>query len=232
MKRLSRPHAWISLLPDTVRNEVRSAMTIKTYHHNEFLHHEGEPATAIYEIRSGIVKATTTAQDGKTILLTVWGKDDCAGESSTVDGGSRICDYQAVGTAQVAIVTKKKFDQLRNKHPEINKYLLYFVCLQFRLAANKHISAEILSFREKLITAILSVCVIDDTDYSATLEISQSDLSDLIASARQTVNKELNFLQSNNLIKVERERIYIPDIQLLEKQLNRPFLFPDITIDL
>lgn len=226
MKRLSRPHAWISALPDKIRNEVRAAMVMKTFYNNEFIHKQGDPATIIYEIQEGIVKATSTSEEGKTVLIAAWGKGDCAGETSVIDNGTRICDYQAVGKTLLGMLTKKKFDQLREKHPEINKTLLYFISLQFRFAATKHISSEVLPLKEKLISTILSIFFEDKKEAMACLDISQGDLSDMVGAARQSVNKELHYLQNNNLITLERGKIYIPDIEALENELGRPVSFP------
>ena len=226
MKRLARPHAWISALPNNIRDEVRSAMIIKTFHNNEFIHKEGDPANTIYEIHEGVIKATSTSEEGKTVLIAAWGKGDCAGETSVIDNGTRICDYQAVGKTLLGMLTKKKFDQLRDKHPEINKTLLYFISLQFRFAATKHISSEVLPLKEKLISTILSISLEEKNKEMACLDISQGDLSDMVGAARQSVNKELHFLQNNNLIKLERGKIYIPDIEALENELGRPVSFP------
>lgn len=203
-------------------------MVIKTYQNNELIHREGDPATAIYEVKEGIIRASNTSTEGKTVLVAAWTKGDCAGESSFLDGGSRICDYYAVGTTRLGLLTKNHFDRLTDKYPEINKHLLLYLARYFRLAANKHISAEILPLRKKMIHTILSVCSEDSQGNRASLNLSQENLSGLLGAARQSVNKELRLLQKNGLIEIEPGKIHIPDIDAIQQELDQPLTFPEL----
>lgn len=54
MKRLTRPHAWISALPDKIHDEVRVAMIMKTFRNNEFIHKQDDSASVFYKIQEGM----------------------------------------------------------------------------------------------------------------------------------------------------------------------------------
>ncbi len=196
------------------RAKIARIATRRLVKRGETVVRQGEDGDAAYVVVHGRLKATV-ATSGKEAVLSVMGPGDVFGELAMLAGGVRTATVVALEPTQVLAIDAARFHPLLQTAPELAYKLLRHVAKSLvRLTA--HVGAtSSRDVRKRLIGKLIDLAathgVADARGVRISIELSQSDLAEMVAATRESVNKHLRALARANLAEHRRGVIVIRD---------------------
>lgn len=184
----------------------------------ETLFRGGAPFHAIYAVRSGSLKTYTIMQDGREQVTGFY----LPGELVALDAislGRHPSSAKALESSSICEFSFQDFERMGVRVPGLQRQML-------RVMSRELLNDELLllllgkkSAEERLAAFLLSLAIrfrqrgFSATDYN--LSMSRSDIGNYLGLAVETVSRLFTRFQQDGLLRVERRRIRIHDIDRL-----------------
>ncbi|HAE62145.1 MAG TPA: Crp/Fnr family transcriptional regulator [Eubacteriaceae bacterium] len=211
-----------SQLNDDEIKKVVSLIRRKHYNKGENLFFQGGDFQGLVIINKGKAKAYTNTAEGKEQILHLFFPGDFLGEKSLFINKRTEYNVQAIDPVDICMISKKDFQDLIKKHPDINKKVTEELVLRIdRLEGmienigakdiEKRISSILLEFSQKHGRKNLK-----DGRVEFLLPLSREGIANYIGTTRETVSRKLNNLQNEGVIEmIGNKKIKIIDIDRL-----------------
>lgn len=153
-----------------------------------------EPSDSIYLVKQGRVKLTRTSAEGREVILDILGVGEIFGELAVTGEELRTHSATAVDDALVCIITRREFEALLRRHPEMALRVLKLVGLRRR---ELEMRLEDLIFQpvaNRLVLTLLWQARRHGTregDGSVRLPLTQKDLAHLVGASREAVAEQI-----------------------------------------
>jgi len=121
---LSKPHL----------ESIAHLTEVKNFAPDELLFREGDDSDYCYLINSGRIELFREVRLQKKMIIAEKKKGDVLGELSLIDGFPRSASAAALEPTQTLALSKKEFNVLLKKHPEMSIELLSIVISHLRKA--------------------------------------------------------------------------------------------------
>ncbi len=171
---------------------------------------EGEPAQAMYMVRSGQVKIFKVSPDGREQVLRIAAAGDCFNEVPIFDEGPNPANAQAVEPAALWGIRRTDMRRLVEEHPAIAIGFLKAFAGKLRYFTRK---VEDLSFRSvtSRVAKFLLEIVEDDGKGGLRLKqrFTQQEMAAVVGTAREMIGRAFRTLEKEGAIKLERHRVVI-----------------------
>ena len=181
---------------------------------------KGDPGTSLMAVLSGRVRISVYSEDGKEVILNLIDAGQMFGEIALLDGKERTAEATAMGLTTLAVLDRREFIPFLERNPKIAIRLLEVLCERVRRTSELVESVAFLDFGARLARLLLRLA---ETYGEAVgqgvrldLKLSQTDLGSLIASTRESVNRQLNAWSADGVLALERGQITILDRAALE----------------
>lgn len=206
---------WISQLPNDIEERVRGAMSPKLFKAGESIYRYGEEADATYQVVEGSVQTNNVTAEGKELLMHIMMPGECFGEIGLIEGSKRAQNSVARGDTLLSVLKKSDFNQFRAIHPEINAALLKMQCGRLRMTFLFMEDSALRTLRQRLARRLILMATMGGAKESGQilikLALSQEELGKMLGASRQSINKELSFLEKEGIIEKKRSGIAILD---------------------
>ena len=117
--------------------------------------HEGDPASVMHLIDIGHVAVKLTTPMGEIGLIDVFQPGDTFGEQSLVDGvGVRTATTVAVGRVETLSLDYRNLCELRDHHPDVDRFLLMLVGERLRAASQRLLEALYLPAETRVLRCV------------------------------------------------------------------------------
>lgn len=174
---------------------------------------KGDPGDALYCVRRGRIMIMVSTSGGKQLILNVLGSGDVFGEIALLDGQPRTADAVASGQTELLMIKRADFKDLLRRQPEIAVRLIELLCTRLRWTNDRMEEASLLALSSRLARRLLKLA----DDFGDEIEISQEELSILVGSARESVNRQLQVWRRSGAVELGRSRVRIVDRAQLER---------------
>jgi len=235
MLKIHHLHNWLSPLPQVIREEIQQLMTTRELADGETLFSQGDSSDEMYQVEEGRIKNCNYSYDGKEAVISTLYSGDSIGEMSVIDGLPRVANAVSVGLSKVRVLSKKHFDALSLKHPEINRQLTIMLSHRMRMFFAMTEDSLLLTLRQRLARYIhrSAVSHSSNTDDGITLllSVSQEELSKTLGTSRQSVGKELKRLAKEGSIEMRYGKIYVKDCAILARVYDHLIEKEQLTAD-
>ncbi len=213
-------HNYFDPLPQEIRDEIDRIATWREFSDGEFVYRQGDSADHVYQVINGNVKICNYSRDGKEVVLYIFRPRDCFGELGFLDQLPRLGHTVAIGSVKLKIINGKDFTHLYEKHPAISRQIN--INLSHRIRFFYHIAedASTLSLHERLARTLRRMAyshAIEDENGQLYLETSHEGLGNLLGASRQSISKELRGLEQEGCIKVMYGKIFLSDLEKLNR---------------
>jgi CRP/FNR family transcriptional regulator, cyclic AMP receptor protein len=168
----------------------------------------GDPGGSVMAVLAGRVRVSSVSADGREITLNVIGSGELVGEFGLLDGKPRSNDVIAVEDTTVMVIERRDFMPFLLRHDTLVERLLVVLCDKLRRTSMA--LEEIALFDVPVRLARLLVKLAADYGHPLPegegrgvridLKLSQRDLSTLVASTRESVNKQLRVWREEGAI--------------------------------
>jgi CRP/FNR family transcriptional regulator, cyclic AMP receptor protein len=202
---------WFSGLPRELQQIIVRAGTIKHLRQGQYLHRKNESVDGLYCLLNGKLRISNMTMAGQELILTWLPAGNWFGEISMFDGLPRTHDAIAEQDCQLLKLSNQNFETLLLNEPNLYPCFMRLLCQRVRSTFKLIDEMASLSLKGQLCRRLL--LLIDGIALSPTtqhypetqsfqLAISQESLALMLHSSRQTVNKILQELQNESVLKV------------------------------
>ena len=183
-----------SMQPDEI-DAILAFATERRVARGTMLMSKGDPGSSLMAVLAGRLRIGSTSADGKEVTLNVIGPGEIVGEIALLDGKPRSADVTAIEDTTVLVIERNRFLPFVLGNQALAERMLVVLCDRLRRtsAALEELALHDLPVR----LARLLVKLADDYGRPGEggvrigLKLSQRDLSNLVASTRESVNKQL-----------------------------------------
>jgi CRP/FNR family transcriptional regulator, cyclic AMP receptor protein len=188
----------------------------------QYIYQPGDPADAVYWIKSGRVKISKLTEDGREIIVGMFQNGDVFGEMAFVEDKPREYFAEALDDLTYVSIRRSQLFALSRRKPGVIYRFAKLIAERRREVETTLESLLYKGVRERLAGQLLKLSKeygIEDTRGKLLrIKITHKDLASLIGSSRETVSLTLGDLKRVGLIDVNNDRkIIIRN----EKQLSQ-----------
>ncbi|WP_339771099.1 Crp/Fnr family transcriptional regulator [uncultured Paraglaciecola sp.] len=206
---------WFKSLPQDVIEQLVNAAKLKRVDAGQLVYQKHDLGDGLYCVMSGKVRLSNVTLEGKELILTWMQPGNWFGEISLFDGLPRAHDAHADEPCELLKISSLDFKILLKQRPDLYPHFMRLLCQRIRTTFAFIDETGSLSLKGKLCGRILLLA--EGLEHQAPIEkgaslrISQESLALMLHSSRQTVNKLLQELQQQAVIKVHYGQLYILD---------------------
>lgn len=212
----------LSKLPDAELGDISKVSSVVRFKNRSIVIKEDSPGDFVFFILKGKVQIYRTSDEDKVKTLAILSDGDFFGEMSVLSPALRCASAKALGSVRLLRLKAQDFQRVLKEKQAITLAVLDTLCRRLR-TANKHI--EILSYQSvprRIIQILLNLVSVANVEKrKATVQITQKELAEMVASAREVVNRVLQQLRKRKLLILKKGQIEIPNIKKLRNFKTR-----------
>jgi CRP-like cAMP-binding protein len=193
---------------------LRSGKT-NTYARREVLVHEGDVADSFHIVLDGHAAVQVTTPAGERAIVNVLGPDSHFGEVSLLgrQDPRRTASIVALEQMRTLSIPATVFRDLRDRNPRLEQLVTTILARRVDELSTQLVEAMYDSLERRVVRRLSALAVTYGSSSSeVTIPLTQEDLSQLVGSARPSVNQVLHRLSDEGLLEVRRGRIIVHDV--------------------
>jgi CRP/FNR family cyclic AMP-dependent transcriptional regulator len=208
-------------LPQAELDALLAAGRARHHLRGEVLLREGDAATSVLLIVSGLVKLTKTAASGRQAVLELRGPGDPIGELGAIDKQPRSANVVAVGDVEVVVLPADRFDALVQTRSALAHRLLVTVVGRLREASARQLELGTVDVVARVCRRLAELAALGTSIDGGVLvraEVSQQDLADWAGISRDGVVRALHELRTRGWLETGRRRLMIRDLDAIRRR--------------
>lgn len=194
--------------------------TTRQLKNREELCHKGDEGTQLYLIQSGRLKVVTTSLEGSDLTFTVMGPGEVVGELALLGAGIRTATISALEKCDLLVIERRDFLQILRENAEVGIQLLQILARRVARLSETMEDSQFLNLPARLAKKLLGLARAygkEEADgVRIALKLSQSELADLVATSRESVNKQIGAWREEGILSMEAGRITLHQAETLE----------------
>jgi CRP/FNR family cyclic AMP-dependent transcriptional regulator len=188
-----------SMLFDAMRpeelDEILKFASERRYRRGQTILQRGDDGSSLMAVLRGRVRISSVSGDGKEVTLNVINPGEIFGEIALLDGQPRSADATATEDTTLLVVERRNFIPFLHQNGDLYLRLLAVLCGRLRRTSTALEEIALFDLPVRLARVLLKLA----SDYGRAgvngtridIKLSQRDLSNLVASSRESVNKQL-----------------------------------------
>lgn len=187
----------------------------RSYSPDMVLCREGDAPDGMYLIDQGRVLVQALTVDGAAVGLNVVDEGDVVGEQALLAQTARSATVIAVRPTMVRLLRPTQFRELRAERPEIDQFLVQILDARLREMSHRLAEAVHSTAEERVCRRVLAL----GTAFDGTIRLSQATLASLAGTTRPTVNRVLQDLVRDEIVRLRRARIEVLNADVLAERV-------------
>ncbi|HEY8989540.1 MAG TPA: Crp/Fnr family transcriptional regulator [Candidatus Limnocylindrales bacterium] len=202
-------------------------MRVRRFRRGETIFHLGDPGDALFIVMAGSIKITLPADTGDEAILATLRPGDFFGELALLDGAPRSATAVAIEATETYILPRDQFRELVATEPVMREALLATLAAEVRRLTHHVEELHFLDITGRLASRLARLAAesgarrLADGSVQLAGPLTQGDLAAMIGCTRQSVNKLLGMFSEEGLIRLDRDRIVILDLEGLARSAHR-----------
>ncbi|GAC1349595.1 MAG: Crp/Fnr family transcriptional regulator [Ktedonobacteraceae bacterium] len=216
----------VPLFADLADEDIRALMSMakrRTFRNGEVIFHRDDPGQVLYVIKEGKVKICLISPDGQEISLVVFGKGECFGELTILDGLPRSADAVALEKVECYTLQRSDFHQAIIKNPKIAIQVLEVLSKRLRTTDNMVEDLIFLDVYGRVAKKLLELADTHGTKVEngtrIDVRLTQQELASMVGASRESVNKVMGYFTDKNFISTDKHRITLHRITELKRRI-------------
>lgn len=198
----------------------------RRFKRNGVVFHQGDPGDSLFIVESGRVKVVVLSPEGaEDAIIATIGPGMFFGELALLDGAARSASAIAVEPSETLVLDRESFDRLLDREPRFRRAILAALASELRRLTGHVEELQFLDLLGRLAMRIVRIA--EEAAPGARRDVrlpwpfSQSELAGMIGGARQSINRLLQGLIADGLIRFEGDVLVIPDVDALSWTASR-----------
>lgn len=166
---------------------------------------KGDPGHGLLAVLSGIVKISSSSEEGKEIVFNLIGQGEVFGEIALLDGGPRTATATALTDCVLLALDRRDFMPLLMADPTMAAKLLEIVSGRLRRTSEQIEDTAFLELPARLARAILRLAEVQGgaAESPWRIAITQRELGDMVGRTRESINRQLRAWETEGLVRLE-----------------------------
>lgn len=206
--------SFIDLLPAEDRTALIERCSRRALGRRQVLFTLGEPRSAVFILRSGMVKLMRRTRAGNDVIITLCGPGELIGFSGLSGSTTRLASAQVVEAGEALVIDERDFRSLMASRPAIT--LAVVETLRWRMEALADSLTDVVS--EDVPNRILRLLqrlaagkgARRDGEWALDLRLTHQELANMIGARRQTVTTAINDLHRGGVLRRDQHRLVVP----------------------
>jgi len=183
----------------------------------EILFKEGERLSGVYCVRSGISKLSKLSDNGKDQIVKLAGKGEVLGQRSLITSEQTNLSATALEDMDVCYIPKNNIQESLMQNQVFTNTVLKRMASELKTADHTIVNMAQKSVRQRLAKGLL---YLDDSfgtdeDGFLYLQLSRSNLADIVGTATELLIRTLTKLKKEGAVSISGKRIKLEDKKLL-----------------
>ena len=211
-------------MDDATLAAVAHLLRHRRFRRNEVIFHEGDPGDALFIVVSGSVKILVASPEGEEAIIATVHPGEFFGEIALLDGAERSATAVALEPAELDTLARTPFLELIDTQAGVRLAVLAGLAGELRRLTRHVEELHFLALPGRLAMRLVELAreaARPGPGAELSWHYTQSDLASMIGGSRQSVNRLLNELASEGLLRVEHDVIVIPDVETLARVASR-----------
>ena len=210
---------------DDVLSEVERRLRRRQFRRGEVIFHQGDPGDALHLVGTGSVKIVLPSSEGDEAIIATLRPGDFFGELALLDSAPHSATAVAVEPTETFTLPRDVFLELLGEQPALRDALLKGLAVELRRLTGHVEELHFLDLAGRLAMRLSRLAEEQERDPSGEVSLdwpyTQSDLAAMIGGTRQSVNRLLSELVDDGLVRIERDRLIIGDLDELARRAER-----------
>jgi len=189
---------------------------ISKYKRKQIIYVEGNRPARLYYIKKGKVKTYKTNEEGKELIVGIYGEGDFLGYVALLEGTVYKERAEAMENTELAIIPKDEFDAIMNTRREVVSRFLTMLAKNITDKEQLLLGLAYNSLRKKVADALITV----NRKYKTGINLSRENLAAIAGTATASMIRTLSEFKSEKLIDISEGSITILNEKELENLLN------------
>lgn len=183
---------------------------------------EQESGAALFVIITGKVKVVRTDEDGREVILSMFGPGEFFGEMSLLDGLTRSASVVATVKSELFMIHRRDFLQLLEEYPQVAISLLAELAMRLRKADMQIKSLSLKDAAGRVANVLLMLS--DDLGVfrKGKVEIEdlplQQDIANMAGTSRETVSRMIHHFIRNGEVDLKGNKLTINEYESFRKK--------------
>lgn len=220
---------WISSLfgnvGEAIRTQLEAALSTQSLPRGGHLFEAGDPADAIYVLRTGKMKLSRRYSDDdprRESLLTVLGEGHVFGELSVLDPGPRTTTATAITPCELGVLSREALFALLKQYPELSVGLMHQLARRLRHATDYASDLVLNDVHGRTARTLQHLAdLFGETTPQGTVVrhgLTQQEIAHMVGASRESVNKFLMDLTDHGVITLSYRAFVIVDPEALNRR--------------
>jgi CRP/FNR family transcriptional regulator, cyclic AMP receptor protein len=188
-------------------DEILKLASERRYRRGQAIFQKGDNGSSMMAVLRGRVRVSSVSSEGKEVTLNVINPGQVVGEIALLDGEPRSADCTATDDTLLLVLERRQFLPYLQNNPDLTLRMLAVLCRKLRRTSNALEELALFDLPGRLARVLLNL----SEDYGRPdkdgtridLKLSQRDLSNLVASSRESVNKQLRAWREHGTVDLQ-----------------------------
>ncbi len=187
------------------------------------LFEKGDEGSSMMAVLAGRIRVGSLSPDGREITHNVIGPGEIVGEIALLDGKPRTAHAIAVEDTTLMVVERRHFLPLLMRHEGMVERLLVVLCDRLRRTTLAVEEIALFDVPARLARVICTLAqdagraLPDGAGVRIDVKLSQRDLATLVASTRESVNKQLKVWRDSGAVSLQAGYLVLHDAAALRR---------------
>ena len=213
-KALLRSHPFFTGLDSRIVERLVPHALTRKVKRGTLLFRKGDAGSNLYAVCAGAVRVSAPSDQGKDAIFNLIVSGEIFGEVAFLDGGPRTADAVMIESGELMVIERRDFLPLLKDYPALALRLLEVLCGRLRRTSQQVEDIVFLGLEPRLAKALLHLYDHPSFKASQKFKVTQRDISQLIGTSRESVNKQLRSWERRKWLKLKRGGLVIlaPDV--------------------
>jgi CRP-like cAMP-binding protein len=186
----------------------------------------GDDGSSMMVVLVGRVRISAISPEGREVTMNVIAAGEIFGEIALLDGKPRSADATAVDDSVLMVVERKQFLPFLLRSPALVERMLVVLCDRLRRTSLVLEEIALFDLPARLARLLVKLATdygrpaLDGGGIRIDLKLSQRDLATLVASSRETVNKQLRGWRDKGMVDFTAGYLVVRDSVALERLVS------------
>jgi CRP-like cAMP-binding protein len=212
-----------AMKPEELEGILRLA-TERRVRRGQVIFQKDDPGSSMMAVLSGRVRIGAISLDGKEITLNMISAGEVFGEIALLDGKPRSADATAFEDTHLLVIERRHFVPYLEGDQGLALRLLTVLCERLRQTSETLGDVVMFDLPARLGRTLVKLAADygRPTDAGARIgiKLSQNDLSRLVASSRESVNKQMRAWEDEGLVVKEAGLLTIRNVNELKRRVG------------
>lgn len=202
--------------------ELRNLITFTHYYKGELIIQQGEAILGYHTLCQGYVKLVKRNKEGKSRLLQILEPGNLIDVCSLfTEVETYSFHVQSMTETQIGFILKKELSSWFESHPPVAKKVIGSIANQLDIQFKRAIWDAWEGSRKRLIRALLFLEGGNQILSTKPPQLSQKELAIALGITRETLSRHLHWLQSKEVVNLEKGNIQVVDANRLKQLLTK-----------